>query len=826
MIYLHIGTEKTGTTSIQNSLAATRKTLSKAGLLYPESLGKTNHVNFYAAAAPARADDEITAQLHASAPDAHAAFRKATQAGLLREVAKTSPRKIVISNEHCSSRLTTIEEIETLRDFLAPLDRPVRVVIYLRRQDDFLVSSYSTDVKTGRTEPFALPEGEEMRRRYDYAALIDRWAAVFGTEAMVLRRFGGSFIPRGALMKDFMTAIGEAAVDVPELPVQNPSLGVDANAFLLQFNTLVPRNTEEMRFNPRRGNVADMLERLEDTPFDISTAERRAFMDRLQHSNETVRVRFFPEAEPGALFPPVEDDHVDTRVALDLDRAMRIAAELWTIKQQQVLDLRQKLLAKPAVKAAPPPPAAKQARQQQDQEPPLVATTYRFRSRPTDSSGGDALPDPMAARAAAVSSRPPRPAPSARTPGRLPVVVAMPVYNGSATVEAAIASIQAQTFEEFRILVYDDCSTDDSAEVVRRLAERDPRIELIRGPRNLGRGAARAALVEAAGPSLLCWQDDDDHWYPTKLQQQIDYALELELETDFILVSSYERVPPKGADLKKFRGGILTPPPLLSQEFLLSTRYRNYPFQLQASMGTQESYVRAGSFDPRLNWSEDYDLALRAVMTGCRIVGHAAAEPVFSYVHSVPSENIDKVLRGQRLIFDGLSPAIQPRYLLEQAFFRRRNVYAFESAIRQKSARGAATAVVEELSRGTLDFDVLTRKAEALVEALRPKPEKTAAAPVEEIGKRCRHLLRRVFPDLTPKGAQQLVSNLRVLSRLIDEDPGLTAAAEDGGGGMIAARQDVLAAALGDCLKPSVEPDVVDKLARAMLEFRALGTGG
>ena len=67
----------------------------------------------------------------------------------------------------------------------------------------------------------------------------------------------------------------------------------------------------------------------------------------------------------------------------------------------------------------------------------------------------------------------------------------MPVYNGMATLERAVRSVQAQAFPDWELLVVDDGSTDGSREAVAAWAAADPRIRPLRNAENRGPGSAR-----------------------------------------------------------------------------------------------------------------------------------------------------------------------------------------------------------------------------------------------------------------------------------------------------------------------------------------------
>ena len=102
------------------------------------------------------------------------------------------------------------------------------------------------------------------------------------------------------------------------------------------------------------------------------------------------------------------------------------------------------------------------------------------------------------------------------------VDVVIPVYNGRETIHAALASVMSQQGEWIhRIIVVDDGSTDDTAEVVERLAS--PLIELVRTV-NQGVSKARNLGVEKSTAEWIAFIDADDLWMPEKLQIQIAAA--------------------------------------------------------------------------------------------------------------------------------------------------------------------------------------------------------------------------------------------------------------------------------------------------------------
>ncbi|SEB00717.1 Nucleoside-diphosphate-sugar epimerase [Pseudobutyrivibrio sp. ACV-2] len=101
------------------------------------------------------------------------------------------------------------------------------------------------------------------------------------------------------------------------------------------------------------------------------------------------------------------------------------------------------------------------------------------------------------------------------------VSIIMPMYNGAKYVAEAIASIQAQDYDNWELLVVNDGSTDEGPEIVKTLAAADTRIKLI-NKTNGGIASARNTGIKAAKGQYLAFLDSDDKWLEGKLTKQIE----------------------------------------------------------------------------------------------------------------------------------------------------------------------------------------------------------------------------------------------------------------------------------------------------------------
>jgi glycosyltransferase involved in cell wall biosynthesis len=107
----------------------------------------------------------------------------------------------------------------------------------------------------------------------------------------------------------------------------------------------------------------------------------------------------------------------------------------------------------------------------------------------------------------------------------MPVIsVVIPAFNRERTIERAVESVLAQSFQDFEIIVVDDASTDATVRVTAGLSQRDPRITLIRQPQNRGAQAARNAGILRAQGEWIAFLDSDDMLIEDSLSLRLEAA--------------------------------------------------------------------------------------------------------------------------------------------------------------------------------------------------------------------------------------------------------------------------------------------------------------
>ncbi len=102
------------------------------------------------------------------------------------------------------------------------------------------------------------------------------------------------------------------------------------------------------------------------------------------------------------------------------------------------------------------------------------------------------------------------------------VSIITPSYNNALFIEETIESVLNQTYHNWEMIIIDDCSSDNSIEIIKRYAQKEPRIKLIINKENIGVSDSRNRAIKEAKGTYIAFLDSDDSWLPKKLTKQIN----------------------------------------------------------------------------------------------------------------------------------------------------------------------------------------------------------------------------------------------------------------------------------------------------------------
>lgn len=130
------------------------------------------------------------------------------------------------------------------------------------------------------------------------------------------------------------------------------------------------------------------------------------------------------------------------------------------------------------------------------------------------------------------------------------VSIITPAYNNSEFIKQTIESVQKQTYKNWEMIVVDDCSTDRTPELIKKISQKDDRIKYIKLKKNSGAAIARNRALRESRGRFIAYLDADDLWKKNKIQNQIDFMLS---HNYAFACSNYEKIDINNKILKQVK---------------------------------------------------------------------------------------------------------------------------------------------------------------------------------------------------------------------------------------------------------------------------------
>lgn len=251
-VYLHIGAPKTATSTLQNVFARNARRLLKRGVLYPQSIQTSDAHHVLACDLIEKCQgSQMSDVWYGSQPRGQA--WQSLQCEI--EDHGNAIDTVVLSTELFFGQTRRLSSI--LEEIARSLqDHEVKVVVYLRRQDQLYSSFYNQDVKGMRQwseSAYAFYETHQIFQT-SYYDLLGMWSEIFGKDNMIVRPFEPGQWPGGDIVQDFCAAIGIKPLS-SKYRDQNESLG----GTQLYLKRCLNKIGFEKQLNDR---VVDILNRL------------------------------------------------------------------------------------------------------------------------------------------------------------------------------------------------------------------------------------------------------------------------------------------------------------------------------------------------------------------------------------------------------------------------------------------------------------------------------------------------------------------------------------------------------------------------------------
>lgn len=180
------------------------------------------------------------------------------------------------------------------------------------------------------------------------------------------------------------------------------------------------------------------------------------------------------------------------------------------------------------------------------------------------------------------------------------VSVIIPTYNRATTVKRAVESVLKQTYKLLEVIIIDDNSSDNTEEIIKKID--DERIRYIKLEKNRGANFARNIGVELAKYEIIAFQDSDDEWHEDKLEIQMKYMQNEEI--DFVATSYNQFIN------EKFK--MVVPSIKIKDKYL--ERILKSNFIGTGTLVIKKEIILNEKFNIELPRLQDYELAIRLIL--------------------------------------------------------------------------------------------------------------------------------------------------------------------------------------------------------------------
>jgi len=309
---LHIGWEKTGTTSIQSFVKDNNELLAKHDVYCLKNAGFPNVVRLPVSCMAFDRNEHYTMRFGIDndipkrkswCEEVHASVTEE-----LQEAKRLGFQTVLIGSEYFSSKLVAVDEIVTLKKLLSDAGvREFQVVVYLRNQLEFQISRQSTSmvastIFAGMSNPWSRPLLDTKNWLLNYERLLDMWAEVFSEESMVVRLFDKNCLLNGDVVEDFFSYV--CNLELPEQTyisskTTNQSLSEQAQMTIASVNKHL--DSVEMEENEKRRIRRKILDYLEENhvgePFRPDREDCIEFQNAFREANERLSKKWFDGRE-------------------------------------------------------------------------------------------------------------------------------------------------------------------------------------------------------------------------------------------------------------------------------------------------------------------------------------------------------------------------------------------------------------------------------------------------------------------------------------------------------------------------------------------------
>lgn len=319
-LYLHIGTHKTGSSSIQHWLKDNRALLEADGYYYP-----IEGAYFYPPEASASLLAHAVLEKRPNYIGNTVIDRNACVSDIRRDIKNSSCKNVIVSSEHFSHAKQK-QQIKNIFDLFSDLFETMTVIVYLRRQDHLMESYWSQNVKAGAiTLSFDEILNQHLSApKWNYFELMAPWVEIFGKDNVMMKPFEKGQFFKNDLIHDFLDAVDFKA-KVVNSSIKNESPTIEFVEALRLFGCSIPIRAERAAF---LRILRSMPIKLDSTKYTLFTPEKRkAVLDLYKESNQLVAEKYLGRSD-GMLFYDTETSNLPVYPGMSIERFSIVSREI------------------------------------------------------------------------------------------------------------------------------------------------------------------------------------------------------------------------------------------------------------------------------------------------------------------------------------------------------------------------------------------------------------------------------------------------------------------------------------------------------------------
>ena len=216
------------------------------------------------------------------------------------------------------------------------------------------------------------------------------------------------------------------------------------------------------------------------------------------------------------------------------------------------------------------------------------------------------------------------------------VSIIMPSYNTAKYIEESIQSVLNQTYKNWELIIVDDCSTDNTDEIVSQF--NDKRIIYLKNEQNSGAAISRNRALREAKGKWIAFLDSDDLWLPEKLERQIQFMIDNDC---YFSYTRYTEIDEKS----KENGKVITGPRKI-------TKRKMYRYCWQGCLTVMYDAEKIGLIQiADLKKNNDYAMWLKAVQSSdCLLLDEVLAK-YRKRAGSISSSSYKKLIKSHYLLY-------------------------------------------------------------------------------------------------------------------------------------------------------------------------------